>query len=240
MPASAGFSLKRGGNPGIPRHPTASQCQLSLAAELSHADGYPGLLDEHDQRAVILGLRKGDRDAWTALYDRYGADVWRYVARLLGADPAATADVVQEVFLAAAKSAARFDPERGSLWGWLVGIAHHQVSQHWRGTARAARVTELAAAGVAELRHWWESGEPVSEFWERRELAELVRGALADLPADYAALLTGKYWEEQTLEQLAAQWNSTTEAVKSKLARARREFRAVFEGKSASCVKDKG
>ena len=98
------------------------------------------LLSEQDQLVVVRGLRNGDRDAWTALYDGYSEDVWRYVARLLGADATAVADVVQEVFLAAARSARGFNPERGTLWNWLSGIAHHQVATYWRQGARLARL----------------------------------------------------------------------------------------------------
>ena len=59
--------------------------------------------------------------------------------------------------------------------------------------------------------------------------AELVRATLADLPADYAALLTEKYLDDRELAELSVRTGTSVEAVKSKLARARREFRAKFE-----------
>lgn len=57
----------------------------------------------------------------------------------------------------------------------------------------------------------------------------MVRGVLAELSVEYSLLLAGKYIDQLSLEQLAEQLASTTEAVKSKLARARREFRRQFE-----------
>ncbi len=68
------------------------------------------MLETDDSFALIRGLRDGNREAWTALYDRYIEEVWRYVARLLGPGSAAVADVVQETFLAAAQRAHGFDP----------------------------------------------------------------------------------------------------------------------------------
>jgi RNA polymerase sigma-70 factor (ECF subfamily) len=186
------------------------------------------LLDPDDPSTVIRGLRDGSRAAWTALYDRYSEAVWRYVARLLGPD-AAVPDVVQETFLAAARSARGFDPERGSLGGWLSGIAHHRVTLHWRQHTRTERLRNLAEAGAAEIRDWLAGREATTDEWERGELADLVRGVLAEMSADYAAILAAKYLDEQSLEDIAKENDCSIDAVKSKLARARKEFRARFE-----------
>ncbi len=187
------------------------------------------MLDEPDQQAVICGLRLGDRDAWSALYDGYSADIWRYVARLVGAEATAVADIVQETFLAAARSARQFDPQRGTLWAWLSGIAHHQSALYWRQINKVQRLKELVEARADELRRWLETSEAADEPWARLELADAVRGVLADLPADYAALLTAKYLDERTLDELSRESGGTVDAIKSKLARARREFRARME-----------
>jgi RNA polymerase sigma-70 factor (ECF subfamily) len=177
---------------------------------------------------------------------------------------------VQEVFLAAAQAARQFDSERGGLWSWLAGIAHHKVVAHWRQEARADRVRALAQAGAIEIRHWLDGqsqnepnlAEDAAPFQLRvsragpiggasadgspdaaglaataragrdqmdGDLADVVRGVLAELSVDYAALLTAKYLDDRTLVDLAREWGLTVEATKSKLARARREFRAKFE-----------
>ena len=139
------------------------------------------------------------------------------------------ADVVQETFLAAARTAQRFDAQRGTLWSWLTGIAHHQTAAHWRQTRRTERLRTLAEAGAIDLRQWWDGTESADEIWEQQELAELVRGVLAELPSDYTALLTAKYLDGQSLDELARTMGNSVEAIKSKLARARREFRDKFE-----------
>lgn len=187
------------------------------------------MLDEPDQLATIRGLREGNREAWIALYDGYCNDVWRYACRLLGPDTAAVADVVQETFLAAAQTARQFDPNRGPLWGWLAGIAHHRVAWHWRQAARDARVRQLAETGADDIRQWLDRTESPDELCERSDLADLVRRVLAELPAEYATLLTAKYLDDRSLAELAQQCGSSVDAIKSKLARARRQFRAAFE-----------
>jgi RNA polymerase sigma-70 factor, ECF subfamily len=187
------------------------------------------LSDEPTQHAEIRGLQTGNREAWAKLYDDYSLEVWRYAARLVGGDPAAVADVVQETFLDAARSARSFNPQRGSIWQWLCGIAHHKVAAHWRQTARAARLRELLESRSVELGRWLNDGQQVPHPVEQLETAELVRGILAELAADYAALLTAKYLDDRSLSEIAALWGSTVEAIKSKLARARTEFRAKLK-----------
>ena len=128
------------------------------------------MLNEHDQLAVIRGLRDGSRDAWTALYEGYSAEVWRYVGRLVGNHRTDVGDVVQETFLAAARSARQFDAGRGTLWSWLAGIAHHQAAIYWRRTNKTERLQLLAESGAIDLRQWRDGTESTDEIWERRDV----------------------------------------------------------------------
>jgi RNA polymerase sigma-70 factor (ECF subfamily) len=197
------------------------------------------LLDEHAQHTVIGGLQQGSRDAWATLYENYSVDVWRYAARLLGPDAAAVADVVQESFLEAAASARKFDPTRGSIWSWLTGIVHHRVSAHWRQSARMSRLRQVAASVWPDAQNPQNNGQQGETAIRQREVADSVRVVLSRLPAEYAALLTAKYLDDRSLLELAGEWSSSVEAIKSKLARARREFRTTFErlaGREASAA----
>jgi RNA polymerase sigma-70 factor (ECF subfamily) len=188
-------------------------------------------MDEELERQVALGLREGRADAWRALYDAFAERVWRVVARLAGPCSADVADVVQETFLAAARSAHAYDPQRGTLWAWLWGIAHRQAALHHRKKGRHDRLQHaldgLAADG--SLARWLDGkGEAPEDVLAAGELAELVRTTLTELPADYGSLLTAKYLEGEPVERIASRERSTGDAVRSKLARAREAFRRAF------------
>ncbi len=191
-------------------------------------------MDDQQERAVALGLRQGKVEAWRALYEAYADRVWRAVARLLGPGSTDVADVVQETFLAAARSAAAYDPERGSLWMWLWGIARNHVALHYRKQEQFDRFRRagdwLASCNGSLLRylHGRESVAP-EEALAAAELATLVRATLTELPEDYGLLLTAKYLEGLPVEDIARQTRSTSTAVRSKLARARQAFRDAFE-----------
>ena len=189
-------------------------------------------MDEPQEREVALGLCEGKTEAWRTLYDAYAERVWRSVARLLGPNPADVADVVQETLLAAARSAATFDPGRGALWLWLWGIARRQVALHLRKQQRHDRLRQAGAwlaASNGRLLRWLDGHEPSPpEALVAAELITLVRATLTELPEDYEAVLTAKYLDGESVEVIARRERSSESAVRSKLARARQAFRLAF------------
>src|SRR5262249_36837855 len=139
-------------------------------------------MDEQQERGVAQGLREGKTEAWQALYEAYAERVWRAVARLLGAQAADVADVVQETMLAAARSVATFDPQRGSLWVWLCGIARRHVALHFRKQERHNRLKQAGAwlaANHEPLLRWLDGQVPSPPAaLAAAELATLVRATL--------------------------------------------------------------
>ncbi len=102
-------------------------------------------------------MREGDRGAWLGLYEAYAERLWKNVGRLMGFDCAEAADVVQNTFLAAARSAKNFDPGRGSLWGWLWGIARRQIALYYR--------KEGPRSKFAQAKSWWVSLDGEKNDW---------------------------------------------------------------------------
>lgn len=182
---------------------------------------------------MACGLQNGDREAWTLLYQHNSERVWRYVARLVGSDRSAVADIVQETFMAAARSARSYDVGRGPLAQWLLGIAHHHVAQYWRSAARHSALPRLVQARLVLASGPGGAGpaeaDDPAQLLEQSESAELVRRVLAELPAEAALVLCGKYLDDLSVEELVARDGGTIESVRSRLARARREFRERYE-----------
>jgi RNA polymerase sigma-70 factor (ECF subfamily) len=183
-------------------------------------------MDEPQERLIAQGLRDGRPEAWRSLYDAFAERVWNTAARLLGSSHSEVADVVQEIFLAAARSARSFDQSQGALWSWLWGITRNQSALALRKRRQRDR---LHAAANGALRSWFDStGEIPSDPAELRELAELVRQTLTDLPEEYQSVLMAKYLAETPVEQIALEEHCSISAVRSRLARARAAFREAF------------
>jgi RNA polymerase sigma-70 factor (ECF subfamily) len=197
-------------------------------------------MDKNTEREIAQGLQQGDRQAWLRLYEAYAEPVWRNISRLVGNDSAVIADIVQETFLAAARSARNFRPDRGSLWVWLWTIARRQVALYYR--------KQKPQIVLSQARQWWTSLDGEKFDWidakadmppdilESQELAVLVRLALSELPADYQTLLLAKYVDKQPAETIAGQMDCSEVAVRSKLARARKAFRKAFKKITSSTL----
>ncbi|HEY7483274.1 MAG TPA: RNA polymerase sigma factor [Streptosporangiaceae bacterium] len=97
----------------------------------------------------LVARFRRDPELFTAVYDQYFADIYRYVAGRLGVQ--AAEDVAAEAFCVAFGERDRFDPERGSLRSWLFGIATNLIARHRRKEARRLRaMTRTAAEPVAD------------------------------------------------------------------------------------------
>ncbi|GAA3929915.1 RNA polymerase sigma factor [Actinomadura viridis] len=109
------------------------------------------LAGRHTADAELVDRLRRDPESFTEVYDRYFADVHRYVAGRLDTD--AADDVAAETFLVAFRKRARFDPARGALRAWLFGIATRLVAQHRRVEARHYRTLARATAHPSEGSH---------------------------------------------------------------------------------------
>jgi RNA polymerase sigma-70 factor (ECF subfamily) len=144
------------------------------------------------------------------------------VARLVGADTGAVEDVFQETMLAVARAGRNLDLERTTLWAWLAAIGHRQAAQHWRRHYRQPAATGARLPDSP-------ADEDAADLLLRSETVDSVRWLLAAMPAADAALLMAKYLDELSVAEIVESLGGTVEGVRSKLARARRDFRARYE-----------
>lgn len=101
-----------------------------------------------EENQDLAGIGR-DPDLFEAFYRKHVEAVQRFVARRTE-DPHLVADLTAEVFLAVIKSAHTYRSDRGSVVGWLYGVAHNVVSSERRRRAREHRAHERVA-GRREL-----------------------------------------------------------------------------------------
>ena len=70
---------------------------------------------------------------------------------------------------------------------------------------------------------------PVDVALQRSDTVQAVRGLLAEMNADHVAMLTAKYLDGLTVPQMVEVMGGTNESLRSRLARARRDFRQRYE-----------
>lgn len=154
------------------------------------------------------------------LYERLFADyqtpILNYLYRLLG-DPALAEDLTQETFTRAWKVRGQL-PELDNPRAWLYRIATNAARDHIR---RARLFTWLPLFG----------NEPALNFESPEETAiesERMRRALLQLSPDYRIPLVLYTCQEFTVAEIAAALGLSTDAVKQRLVRARKQLREAY------------
>src|SRR5215471_6989138 len=128
---------------------------------------------------------------------------------------AAAEDTVQDVFLTLLRSPQRFDPMRGSLRSFLLGIARNLVLKRWRDEHRWEELND-------------EQFDPQPVDAAPGDLARLVGKAVQSLPPLQREVLILAEYEELSLEEIARAVDSEVGTVKSRLHRARENLRRML------------
>jgi RNA polymerase sigma-70 factor, ECF subfamily len=142
-------------------------------------------------------------------------ELYRTAARLLG-DGATAEDVVQETYLQAWKSFARFEPGTNCR-AWLFKILINTIHHYRRGWFNLRRVKESEEI----LEHTAAGAAPVPERIAQREILH----ALGRLPADYRAAVLLADVEEFSYKEVAGLLGVPIGTVMSRLSRGRKLLR---------------
>jgi RNA polymerase sigma-70 factor (ECF subfamily) len=177
---------------------------LGFAAAAAPPDG--GALPREAEREAIEACRRGEREAFDRLVERYQRHVYRLCYRYVNNHEDAN-DLAQEAFLKAWRAIGRFRGE-SSFSTWLYRIAVN-ACLNFRALRRPA-TQELPEA----------LADPVPGALARAEsddAARLVRAAVARLPEKQRATLILKVYHELTHEEVAEVLGSTVGTVKANL-----------------------
>jgi len=167
--------------------------------------------------AVDAAFANGDESALREAYDRHGKLIYSFCRRSIPEDRAM--DVTQEVFISAWKAHARFDPRKGTLGGWLMGIAKNRLIDNIRSERRHADRREDAEVGELPSR------AKVDHIGDRM----IVASVLQQLPDRSRQVVELAYFEDLTHAQIAERTNLPLGTVKSDIRRALSKMRSHLE-----------
>lgn len=157
------------------------------------------------------------------VYAEHVAPVWRYVRLRVPADADAE-DVTSQVFERAMRSWTGYDATRGTVGGWLMGIARHTVADWWRRAGRELP-TDLAAAGLGDT---VAEDDPEGEAL-RRIGADDLRRQLGHLTAREREAVALRFGSELTSAEIGALLGITPSAARMLVHRAVGRLREVID-----------
>ncbi len=171
-----------------------------------------GHLGASDQE-LIGRMLAGDEDAFTALYRRRQAPVYRFALQMTG-NVVIAEDVTQEVFMALLEHARRFDPQRGTVASFLYGIARNLVLRR----LEKDRYSDSDSDAVMED---FAGDVDVLQDLTRQETVEQVRRAVLSLPPVYREAVVLCDLQDASYEDAAAALECPVGTVRSRLNRGR-------------------
>jgi RNA polymerase sigma factor (sigma-70 family) len=173
-----------------------------------------------EELSLAERFRAGDESVLRDLYDRYGGLVHRLGLSCLGSHHDAE-DVTQATFVAAWRRRETYDPDRGTLAGWLLGIARRQVTDRIRVVRREH--------GIAAAAHQAGTGYLDTVGPERVVDRLVIIDELRRLTTEQRRVLELAFFDDLTHVQIAGVTGLPLGTVKSHLRRGLAQLKTRWE-----------
>jgi RNA polymerase sigma-70 factor (ECF subfamily) len=197
-----------------------------------------------DPEAQLLDrLKQRDDQAFLELYDRHRLPVYRFLMHMTGS-VAIAEDLTQGVFVAildaiCSGTMGQFDPGKGTLEGYLLGIARNLAREEHRKTHRL-----VALDSVFETPEWnrlerfcRESRTHDAEtLLAAQSELKLLYSAILDLPQAYRETVVLCSLQEKSYQEAAAILQCSEGTVASRLHRAKALLATKMQGPAANEV----
>ncbi len=172
------------------------------------------MLEEESDQELIESCKRGDSEAFRALFERHKDKVYSIALRYSG-DTAVAEDIAQETFLKLFVGIKGFRGE-SAFSSWLYRLVVNSCFDQKR---RVRRLIPLLDDALAMLQ-----AHDVSALdgMVRAELREQLRTLLADLPDDQRMLLVLRYTQALSYEEIAGVFGTSTGTIASRLNRIHR------------------
>ncbi len=183
--------------------------------------------DESDEK-LMQRYARGEVAAFELLYRRHEMRTWRYLQRSLR--NRATADeLMQEVWFAVARDAARYTPT-ARFTTWLFTIAHHRLIDWARANHRLTSLETVGRESGAPIDRLTAdpSEGPLAGAVARDQAAALIQ-AVESLPREQREAFLLQVEGDLSVEEIAEITDASFEATKSRLRYARTRLRELLK-----------
>lgn len=161
---------------------------------------------------LMARVAKGDQRAFSVVYDRNNAALYRYFHRMLWKDREKAEDFVQDFFMKIVKSPESFDPKR-KFSTWMYSVAHNMCKNEYRRMEIRQPGDFEKAAGKAEGDH----GDQFGHRIDRKAFMKRLSGELELLDENHRTTFLLRYEENFSIKEISEVLNCSEGTVKSRL-----------------------
>jgi RNA polymerase sigma-70 factor (ECF subfamily) len=162
----------------------------------------------------------GDTELWRTTLSRVIPMIYGMFVRR-GIHPSLAEELTQKSVFDAYRGRTEFDPSRGQVDAWIVGIARNNLALEMRNRKNSQAMQPDLMRHLADL----DTTVLPDEALECDEMRILVRRAMNDLRDNERQVLHLRYLEDRTVPEIARQLKITEKAVHSLLYRAKINLR---------------
>jgi RNA polymerase sigma-70 factor (ECF subfamily) len=166
----------------------------------------------------------GDREAFAAFYDAFAPLAFGLIRRVLR-EPAEAEEVLQDVFWELWRSAAQYDPARGTPAAWVVTRARSRAIDKLRTVRKRDEVHVERLESMGEGSVEGPAGDPAAQVADR----QLVTGALARLVPAQREVVELAYFGGLTHTEIAGRLRQPLGTVKTRMRIALQTLRGLLE-----------
>ena len=186
------------------------------------------IADQERDDVLLRRAGRGDEEAFTILYRRHQAALYRFALRMSG-NAWAAEEIVQDVFMTLMRDPKKYDAARGTLGGFLYGVTRNRVLKHLeRSPQREVPLEEKNENGTGSGIVLMDASTPAIQA-EKRERMEQVWAAVLDLPAEFREAVVLCELEERSYEEAAQMIGCPIGTIRSRLHRGRALLMARLE-----------
>jgi RNA polymerase sigma-70 factor, ECF subfamily len=187
---------------------------------LAHMSTPPHATPTTDMDVLIERCLSGDQVAWEQIVRQHWRKVFNLAYKFVGRHDEAE-DLTQEIFLKIFKALHTFD-RRANFQTWLISISRNLCIDHYR-SVRKERETMAREVDAADLMPVSKERGPYGQL-EQLDLRQLIRRALAELPATLREAVVLRDLKEYSYQEIADQLRLPEGTVKSRINRGRLEL----------------
>ena len=172
-----------------------------------------------EEQNLVERARKGDRDAFAALLERYEKQVYHQALRMVG-NPEDAADMTQETFLKAWQGLPSFQGD-SAFSTWLYRLTGNTCIDHLRKEKKRRGDASLDDEERDFSSYLSDPTPTPQKALEEKELQKAVSEGLAQLSDEHRQVLVLREVNGLSYDEIADVLGLTPGTVKSRIARAR-------------------
>ncbi|NEP35530.1 MULTISPECIES: sigma-70 family RNA polymerase sigma factor [unclassified Moorena] len=180
--------------------------------------------------SLLEKLSTGDRTAFWPLWEQYQDYLYHRCCSWMGGNRSQAQDALSEIMLKAWEKLPKFAAKITNLKGWLTKFAHNFcIDCHRENNSGAIGLENLEAIAVAEGNGLVTEFDTPGKIVEKRELLEVIRSALEDLPENQREVCLLHFEQELSYQEIAQRLDISNDSVRKRIQRAREKLQPSLQ-----------